>query len=460
VLRYGADIAEALDRAHRAGIVHRDLKPGNVMMTRDGVKLLDFGLAKAADSVASSSSILVTQAATQNPADTPLTQEGTILGTFQYMAPEQLEGAEADSRSDIFSLGSVLYEMSTGQKAFAGKSQASLIASILDRQPAPLSSVQPLTPPAFEHVVMKCLEKDPDHRWQSAQDVSGQLRWIGTESSRAGVPKAVAVRRKSRARLAWGIVAALGVACVALAAIIVLSRPAPPEVVRFQFSVPEGVRRVDAPRISPDGRMILFSVFGDGAPHLAIRSLDDLEVRDLPGTEGADKGFWSPDSRYVAFIAGGKLRKVSVAGGPSQSLADAPSGDDGVWTEDGEILFDSGATDPVRRVAASGGVSRPAMETDSTQSIGYGWPEILPGGRHFLCMGSGRRPRTATASRSTPATWSPGRSGRSGASGPWCAGRSPECCSRCPTGLSSPSRSTPSAWSSPASRFPSPRIWA
>ncbi|HMB71350.1 MAG TPA: protein kinase, partial [bacterium] len=306
-----------------------------------------------------------------------------------YMSPEQLEGAEADSRSDIFSLGSVLYEMATGQKAFAGKSQASLIASILDRQPAPLSSVLPLTPPAFEHIVSKCLEKDPEHRWQSAQDVSGQLRWIGQESSRAGVPKAVSTRRKSRARLAWGMVAALGVAVVALAALMVINRPRPPEIVRFQFAIPEDARWVDAPRISPDGRMILFTLGEGSQPSLAIRSLDDLEVRKLPGTERADKGVWSPDSRYVAFISDGKLRKVSVAGGPSQVLADAPAGDDGFWTENGEILFDAGATDPIRRVAEGGGVSQAATVRDTTTSVGYGWPEGLPGGKTFLCLGIG-----------------------------------------------------------------------
>ncbi|MBZ0269733.1 protein kinase, partial [bacterium] len=390
VLRFGADIAEALDRAHRAGIVHRDLKPGNVMITRDGVKLLDFGLAKAADSVAQpTSSILGTQAATRNPGDTPLTQEGTILGTFQYMAPEQLEGTEADSRSDIFSLGSLLYEMATGQKAFAGKSQASLIASILDRQPAPMSGIQPMTPPAFEHIVMKCLEKEPDDRWQSAQDVSGQLRWIGQESSRAGVPKAVSKRRRSKARLAWGIAALLGVATAALAALLFLNRSAPPAMVRFQFPIPEGARTAVSPRISPDGRMILFSYTLEGTPRLAVRALDALEVRDLPGTEGADKGFWSPDSRTVAFITDGKLRKISVAGGPAQTLADAPGGDDGFWLEGGEILFDKGATDPISRVASAGGISRAAMEVDSTRDLGYGWPEGLPGGRHFLCLGIG-----------------------------------------------------------------------
>jgi eukaryotic-like serine/threonine-protein kinase len=389
VLRFGADIAEALDRAHRAGIVHRDLKPGNVMITRDGVKLLDFGLAKATDNVATTSSILGTQAATQNPADTPLTQEGTILGTFQYMAPEQLEGAEADSRSDIFAFGSVLYEMATGQKAFAGKSQASLIASILDRQPTPMSSVQPLTPPAFEHVVMKCLEKEPDRRWQSAADVSGQLRWIGQESSRAGVPKVVSTRRRSRSRLAWTLVAVLGAATVGLAALLVINRPAPPELVRFQFDLPTGARQANSPRISPDGRMVLFAYADSGASRLAVRSLDALEIRDLPGTDGARKGFWSPDSRYVGFISGGKLRKVPVAGGPSQTLADAPAGDEGTWTDSGEILFDSGSNDPIWRVSAAGGISRPAMKVDSTSTVGYGWPDALPGGRYFFFIGTG-----------------------------------------------------------------------
>ncbi|HYT31120.1 MAG TPA: serine/threonine-protein kinase, partial [Thermoanaerobaculia bacterium] len=215
VLRFGIQIADALDRAHRQGIVHRDLKPGNIMLTKSGVKLVDFGLAKltAVQPVLSSLSILPTQAG-QN-----LTQEGTILGTFQYMSPEQLEGREADARSDLFAFGAVLYEMATGHKAFSGKSQASLIAAILDSQPEPISTVQPMAPPALDRVVQTCLAKDPDDRWQTAHDVMLQLKWIAEGGSQAGVPAPVVARRKSRERLAWVVAAVFAVAAIALAAV-------------------------------------------------------------------------------------------------------------------------------------------------------------------------------------------------------------------------------------------------
>src|SRR5262245_52456135 len=214
VLRYGIEIASALDKAHKQGIVHRDLKPGNVMITKAGVKLVDFGLAKLAAPPAgtnTSVSILQTEIGSN------LTQEGSILGTFQYMAPEQLEGKEADARSDIFGFGAVLHEMATGQKAFAGKSQASLIASILAAEPPPISTVVPMAPPALDRVVKTCLAKDPDDRWQTAHDVMLQLKWIAEGGSLAGVPAPLVSRRRSRERLAWGVAAALALATLALA---------------------------------------------------------------------------------------------------------------------------------------------------------------------------------------------------------------------------------------------------
>ncbi|MCJ7752951.1 MAG: serine/threonine protein kinase, partial [Thermoanaerobaculales bacterium] len=198
-LKYGGQIADALEKAHRQGIVHRDLKPGNIMLTASGAKLLDFGLAKADSTVGGSDADL-----TRTPTvSQPLTTAGTVLGTYQYMAPEQLEGKEADSRTDIFSFGAVLYEMATGRRAFAGASQASLIGAIMHEAPAPVSSIQPMTPPAFDRVVQTCLAKDPEERWQTAHDVKLQLQWIAEGGSVMGLPAPVAARRKSREKAAW-----------------------------------------------------------------------------------------------------------------------------------------------------------------------------------------------------------------------------------------------------------------
>ena len=194
-LRYGIEIAEALDRAHRQGIVHRDLKPGNVMLTKSGAKLLDFGLAKFRPATAVP---VISSAFTSLPTEArPLTTEGSIVGTFQYMAPEQLEGKEPDARTDIFAFGALLYEMATGRKAFTGKSQASLIAAILERDPPPISSLAPMSPPVLDRVVRTCLAKDPDDRWQNAHDLGNELRWIQEAGSGAGVAGPVAAQRRT-----------------------------------------------------------------------------------------------------------------------------------------------------------------------------------------------------------------------------------------------------------------------
>ncbi|MGH9317790.1 MAG: protein kinase domain-containing protein, partial [Thermoanaerobaculia bacterium] len=342
VLRFGIEIADALDKAHRQGVVHRDLKPGNIMLTKSGVKLVDFGLAKLVASVpvASSLSVLPTQAGMN------LTQEGTILGTFQYMAPEQLEGKEADSRTDIFAFGAVLHEMATAQKAFSGKSQASLIAAILDSQPPPISTIQPMTPPALDRVVKTCLAKDPDDRWQTAHDVMLQLKWIAEGGSQAGIPAPVAARRQSRERLAWAVAAALAVSTIALA-VAYLRRPQtgsrpvrssilPPEKSSFRF-VGEGAGPV---AVSPHGSTLAFGATdSSGKMLLWVRPLDMPSARSLPGTEGATYPFWSPDGRFLGFFADGKLKKVEVSGGPVLALCDAADGRGGSWNRDGLILF-------------------------------------------------------------------------------------------------------------------------
>jgi serine/threonine protein kinase len=304
VLLYGSQMADALDRAHRAGIVHRDLKPGNVMVGRSGVKLLDFGLAKlaATPSAAQQESTMVHQE--------PLTAEGTMVGTIQYMAPEQLGGDNVDARSDIFALGTVLYEMATGKRAFIGSNRTSLIASIMSSPPRPMADLQPLTPPAFEHVVTKCLVKDPDRRWQSAYDIAEELRWISGEGSDAN---AAAVQAKPgsglRMLVPW-LIAALALAAAAFALWKVRSVPAA-HVTKTIVSKDLDSAWNMSPAISPDGRHIAYPA--EGA--LWIRSLDELEPRKVPITgESQPVLFWSPDSKWVAFVSDDKLWKIAPGG--------------------------------------------------------------------------------------------------------------------------------------------------
>ncbi len=393
-LRIGIEILQALDAAHRQGIVHRDLKPGNVMLTKSGVKLLDFGLAKLAAPPPESAISQATSLPTALQQSQPLTTRGTILGTFQYMAPEQLEGRDADGRSDIFAFGCVLYEMLTGRKAFSGASQASLIGSIMNSDPAPISSIQPMIPASLDRIVKGCLAKEPEHRWSTAHDVMLQLQWIAEGGSQAGVPAPVVARRKSRERLAWGLMAAALVAAAVLAIGYARRAPKPAPLVRFDIVPPPEVATMDVPRISPDGRLLAFDATDmEGKQKIWVRPLNALTAQPLMGTDGGVRPFWSPDSRYIGFMADGVLKKVDVTGGPPTKICDAAGGSDGTWSPEGVILFDGTGPDPIWKVPAAGGTRVLAVVQDpAKKETTVGWPQFLSDGRHYIYLVTGEKP--------------------------------------------------------------------
>lgn len=384
VFRLGAEIGGALAAAHERGIAHRDLKPGNVMLTRAGVKLLDFGLARALEPTGG-------QAAPAATASVNLTQEGTLLGTLPYMAPEQLEGRRADHRSDIFALGAVLYEMATGQRAFSGRSQASLISAILSSQPPPISSFRPLSPPGLDQLVRTCLAKEPDQRWQSARDVVLQLRAL------AEAPPAVAASGAGAARRTW---LGWGVAVLAVALWLGSSLRGPTggrpgaRTVSFQLRPPPGGEfsswaEAGSIAVSPDGSMLAYSAReGQGQSRLWLRPVSSIEARPLPGSEGGAAPFWSPDGRSLGFSAGGKLRRLDLAGGAPMTLCDVPPGGGvaGTWGRDGILFVVSPAESSVLyRVPAGGGTPSAVITAEPAKGERrLAWPAFLPDGERFL----------------------------------------------------------------------------
>jgi serine/threonine protein kinase len=385
VLKVGGEMADALDRAHRSGIIHRDLKPGNIMLAKSGAKLLDFGLARPA-SPTTSVATLTASAAQQ----TPVTQDGTIVGTFQYMSPEQVEGKELDARSDIFSLGAVLYEIVTGQRAFEGKSQLSVASAILEKEPAPIITLKPLSPRSLDHVIRRCLAKDPDDRWQTARDVALELNSIVQGDSVTESAEGAATKRwgSLRERLVWGIASVL-----LLITAYSLLRPHTSSVLQLPALrtsiLPPDKHRIgwsDAGVLSPDGRFLVFSALGpEPGSQLWLRPLDSITARQLPGTEGASNAFWSPDSQWIAFFSGGKLKKTSVEGGTPLVICNGPSGRGGSWGPDGTILFVPGFGIPVYSVPATGGTPSPVTQLDKSLSeLTHRWPAFLPDGKHFL----------------------------------------------------------------------------
>ena len=386
VLQYAIEIADALDKAHRKGVTHRDLKPGNIMLTKTGTKLLDFGLAKLKQEVAPAN-VPLSELPTAND---PLTAHGTIVGTLQYMAPEQLEGKEVDARTDIFAFGAVVYEMATGKRAFEGKTQASVISAIMSSDPPPMSSLQPMTPPTLDRVIKRCLAKESDERWQSANDLTNELKWIAEGESQVTLATTTTKGIRSLGRqaliLSLGTLF-LGSAITALAMWTLKTSP-PQPVTRTVINLPPGqqLAGVDpgpALALSPDGTQLAYVARQAGTQQLYLRAMDSLEARPISGTEGATEPFFSPDGQWLGFFAGEKIKKVSVNGGAAQTLGEAvfPSG--ASWGSQGVIAFAPVNFTGLQQVSDAGGAPQPLTRFEKGENT-HRWPELLPGGKAVL----------------------------------------------------------------------------
>jgi serine/threonine protein kinase len=396
-LECGVQICEALDKAHRAGIVHRDLKPGNIMLTAGGAKLLDFGLAKPSVTTLGTQAIsshgLTPSTPTINlsvlsPPPGTLTQQGTIVGTFQFMAPEILQGREADARSDIFSFGCVLFEMITGRRAFEGKSQLSVASAILEKEPEAVTTIQPAVPPALDHVVQDCLAKDPELRWQNAADVARELRWISNSGlSGSGTPPSD-TRSHLMERLLWAAGVAALLAIVAWFGLrsrepvpTLRSYLPPPADTGFDFTGDSS----GPPAITSDGTAIAFCARNAKEPaSLWVQSLGELTARKLESTEGSSFPFWSADRKFIGFFADGHMKKIPAAGGAVTTLAEAPNPRGASWSQDNVIIYEPDYRETLWRISAAGGTPVPLTKFEGGKHTTHRWPMFLPDGKHFL----------------------------------------------------------------------------